>query len=111
MVGSGSLIPQDRSYKRQMKLYEGEVRRAGMARMHGLRHGYAIRRYKHLTEWKARAVGGPARVDLAGEDRKTDHKARLNISCELGYVRISVVACYLWGGVSRPERMPALRAG
>ena len=43
-----------RSYKRQKQVYEGELRRAGMVRMHALRHGYAIRRYGDLAGWKAR---------------------------------------------------------
>ncbi|MDE2989777.1 MAG: integrase domain-containing protein [Chloroflexota bacterium] len=94
LVGSGSLIPPDRSYRRQLRIYEREVAAAGMARMHSLRHGYAIRRYEHLTGWKAPVRGGPSRRDLKGEDREADGRARLMISRELGHGRPSVVSIY-----------------
>ena len=95
LVGGGSLIPADRSYKRQLKIYEREVRDAGMGRMHALRHGYAIRRYEHLTGWKEPVRGGPPRRDLTGEDREADERARLMISRELGHGRTSVTAQYV----------------
>ena len=95
LAGGGSLIPGNRSYKRQKQLYEGELRRAGMVRMHALRHGYAIRRYGELTGWKAPAVGGPARADLKGDDAETDRRARSKISRELGHGRIAIVARYV----------------
>ena len=95
LVGSGSLIPDNRSYKRQKKVYEGEVRRAGMARMHGLRHGYAIRRYEDLTGWKAPVAGGPSRRELEDDDAETDRRARLKIARELGHGRIIVVGRYI----------------
>ena len=34
-VGNESLIPPERSYSRQLKTYERQVRDAGMKRMHG----------------------------------------------------------------------------
>lgn len=92
MVGSRSLIPDNRSYKRQKKVYEDETRQAGMRRMHGLRHGYAIRRYEELTGWKAPVAGGPSRSELEGADRETDRRARLKISRELGHGRLRIVA-------------------
>ena len=95
LVGSGSLIPPDRSYRRQLRIYEREVAAAGMARMHGLRHGYAIRRYEHLTGWKAPVRGGPSRRDLEDRDREADRRARLMISRELGHGRESVTAQYV----------------
>ena len=94
LVGSGSLIPADRNYRRQLRIYERQVAGAGMARMHSLRHGYAIRRYERLTGWKAPVRGGPSRRDLKGEDRQADDRARLMISRELGYGRPSVVSQY-----------------
>ena len=95
LVGSGSLIPADRSYRRQLRIYEREVAAAGMARMHGLRHGYAIRRYEHLTGWKAPVRGGPSRRDLDEGDGEADRRARRMISRELGHGRESVTAQYV----------------
>ena len=42
LIGSGSLIPPERSYRRHLKLYERQVRAASMDRMHGLRHELRI---------------------------------------------------------------------
>ena len=97
LAGGGSLIPANRSYKRQKKVYEGETRRAGMRRMHGLRHRYAIRRYEHLTGWKAPVAGGPSRSELRGDHKEADERARLKISAELGHSRLQVVARYIGG--------------
>ena len=38
LVGSGALIPPERTYKQQLKVYESQTRDAGLYRMHGLRH-------------------------------------------------------------------------
>ena len=54
LVGSGALIPPDRNYRQQLKIYESETREAGLYRMHGLRHNYAARRYEELTGWRRR---------------------------------------------------------
>ena len=95
LVGTGSLIPDNRSYKRQKNVYERELRRARMARMHGLRHGYAIRRYEELTGWKAPVVGGPPRRELKGEDADKDRRARPKVSRELGHSRLAIAARYV----------------
>ena len=60
--------------------------------MHGLRHGYAIRRYEDLTGWKPCLAGGPSRSELRGEDEERDKRARLKISAELGHSKLEVVA-------------------
>ena len=66
-----------------------------MARMHSLRHGYAIRRYEDLTGWKAPVVGGPSRRELEDDDAETDRRARLKIARELGHGRIAIVGRYI----------------
>jgi len=38
MAGLGSLIPSSRNYREQMRIYEGNTCRAGLSKMHGLRH-------------------------------------------------------------------------
>lgn len=59
LAGFGSLIPSNRNYVHQLRVYEGNTRRAGLSHMHGLRHAYAQQRYEELTGWKAPAAGGP----------------------------------------------------
>ena len=38
LVGSGALIPPERNYRQQLKVYESQTRDASLYRMHGLRH-------------------------------------------------------------------------
>jgi hypothetical protein len=48
LAGGGSLIPAEKTYVQQLRLYEGQCIRAGLSRMHGLRHAYAQQRYREL---------------------------------------------------------------
>ncbi|MDE0040078.1 MAG: integrase domain-containing protein [Gammaproteobacteria bacterium] len=95
LVGSGALIPPDRNYKQQLKVYEDQTRAAGLYRMHGLRHRYAQRRYEEITGWKSPAAGGPSRRTLTGARRRIDSAARRKIAEELGHGRASIVAVYI----------------
>ena len=95
VAGGGSLIPPDRSYRRQLKIYEDQTRAAGLYRMHGLRHGYAARRYEELTGWKAPVAGGPRQRSLTGAMRRLDRDARKTIARELGHERRGVVGVYI----------------
>ena len=95
LAGFGSLIPSNRNYVHQMRIYEGNTRRAGLSHMHGLRHAYAQNRYEELTSWKAPAAGGPKSKSLNPEQRKADSEARLIISRELGHERASITNAYL----------------
>ncbi len=52
----GSLVPSNRSYMRQMRVYAGNTLRAGLSHMHGLRHAYAQNRYEELTGWRPRLL-------------------------------------------------------
>ena len=58
-AGRGSLIPQHRNYIQQLRIYERHTARAGLSKLHGLRHYYARQRYEALTGWLAPAAGGP----------------------------------------------------
>ncbi len=49
LAGKGSLIPSNRDYRQQLRIYEGHTLRAGLSKMHGLRHAYAQRRYEELA--------------------------------------------------------------
>jgi integrase len=40
LAGAGSLIPADKNYIRQRQVYDGQCKKAGLSRMHGLRHRY-----------------------------------------------------------------------
>ncbi|MEW8228507.1 MAG: integrase domain-containing protein [Candidatus Thiodiazotropha endolucinida] len=95
LAGRGSLIPSNRNYVHQMRVYEGNTRRSGLHHMHGLRHAYAQNRYEELTGWSCPAAGGPVAKDLTTEHREIDYDARLTISRELGHEREAVVAAYL----------------
>ena len=94
LVGSFALIPPERSYRQQLKVYESQTREAGLYRMHGLRHGYTLERYEELTGWKAPAAGGPARRTLTGARRRIDTAARRTIAQELGHRRASITSVY-----------------
>ncbi len=95
LAGKGSLIPSSRNYIKQLRIYEGHTIRAGLSRMHGLRHAYAQQRYEELTGWKSPAVGGPSSKSLTLEKREQDHQARIIVSRELGHEREQITAVYL----------------
>jgi site-specific recombinase XerC len=95
LAGKGSLIPSHRTYKQQMKHYEGQCIRAGLSKMHGLRHAYAQQRYHELTGFKAPLDGGPNRSTLSADERALDKKARAVISAELGHNREQITTVYL----------------
>lgn len=94
-VGRGALIPADRNFVRQLRVYERETVRAGLSKMHGLRHAYAQQRYEELAGWKAPAAGGPGSRDLGPEQKAIDQAARLTLSRELGHEREAVTSIYL----------------
>jgi integrase len=95
LAGFGSLIPSHRNYVHQLRVYEGNTLRAGLSRMHGLRHAYAQNRYTELTGWEPPVNGGPDSKRLSPEQREIDREARLTISRELGHEREAVVGAYL----------------
>jgi hypothetical protein len=95
LAGSGSLIPAERRYIDQRRLYERECVRAGLDRMHGLRHAYAQARYAELTGHHAPAAGGPRSRQLTPAQREVDQRARQQISRELGHEREQITAVYL----------------
>ena len=95
LAGKGSLIPYDKRYVQQVKVYERQCKQAGLSKVHGLRHAYAQRRYEEITGWKAPAVGGPSSCQLTLEQREIDHQARLVISREMGHEREQITAVYL----------------
>lgn len=95
LVGTGSLIPPQKSYIQQLRTYERHTTQAGLSKLHGLRHAYAQSYYQQLTGWACPAAGGPLANSLNTEQRKQDHQARLTISRVLGHVREQISAVYL----------------
>lgn len=95
LAGGGALIAGARNYGAQRKVYEKETGAAGLKRMHGLRHAYAMDRYENLTGWKAPNAGGPRQRSLTGAMKRIDESARQRIAWELGHDRIFVVSQYI----------------
>lgn len=95
LAGKGSLVPSQRNYVQQLRIYEGHTLRAGLSKLHGLRHAYAQRRYEELTGWKSPAAGGPDSRSLTREQKARDFEARLTISRELGHEREQITVVYL----------------
>jgi hypothetical protein len=95
LAGKGSLIPGSRNYRQQLRVYEGHTIRAGLSRLHGLRHAYAQRRYEELTGWKSPAAGGPLSRSLTPQQRELDQEVRLTISRELGHERTGILKTYI----------------
>lgn len=94
VVGTGSLIPPDKSYIAQLNTYKYQTLKAGIRNAHGLRHHYAQERYRVLTGgWEPPANGGmlPATPEAA----RVDAAVRLQISQELGHNRIAITDVYL----------------
>ncbi len=95
LAGRGSLIPPNRNYVQQLRVYEGHTSLAGLSKLHGLRHAYAQQRYQELTGLPCPAAGGPVSAQLTPAQKQTDRAARLTISRELGHEREAVTAIYL----------------
>ena len=90
-----SLIPTTLTYVQQLRRYEDHTSKAGLHKMHGLRHAFAQQRYYELTGRHAPAAGGKVSKELSKEEMKLDREARLIISMELGHEREQITAIYL----------------
>lgn len=83
LAGNGSLIPAELSYRDQLNRFKAQTARAGIDRVHGLRHAFAQARYEAMTGWPAPAAGGPTSKQRTPEQRAIDRAARLAISAQL----------------------------
>jgi integrase len=95
LVGTGSLIPANKTYIQQRHAHDGRCKAAGLSNMHGLRHQYAQMRHEVLTGWKSPAAGGPGKAQFGLSQRLVDRHARQQISRELGHERLTVTSIYL----------------
>lgn len=93
--GDQSLIPKDLTYAQQLKAYEYQTEKAGIANNHGLRHQYAQDRYLELTGRECPKNGGLTSREMTAIERAEDYSARLEISKELGHSREAITAVYL----------------
>jgi site-specific recombinase XerC len=87
LAGRGSLIPADRTYIQQLKLYERQTAAAGLHHLDGVRQAYAQQRYQELTGWPAPAAGGPPHTALTPTQQVQDAAARRTIGQELGHTQ------------------------
>jgi hypothetical protein len=94
-TGAGSLIPKAMTYANQLQRFKAQCMAAGISHVHGHRHHYAQQRYRELTSWAAPAQGGPRSRELTLEEKVIDHRARLEISAELGHSREQITTVYL----------------
>lgn len=98
-----SLIQKGGSYKEQLNKYAYQTRLLGIGNLHGLRHGYAQRRYKTLTTyydpdkkgWECPFNDGPRAKNMDPSIRDIDFKVRHILTRELGHSRLSVLKSYL----------------
>lgn len=95
LAKGGSLIHPLMTYVQQLHRYEGQTLRAGFSKLHGLRHGYAQRRFEELAGFPCPVQGGPNTKQLTMVQRALNEKARAMISTELGHSRESITAVYL----------------
>ena len=102
IIGRGhSLIPTDKTYGSQRKIYDAAVQTSGYKNLHGLRHAYAQRRYFEITQqlsgqgWHPPFNGGPSKKTLLPHQKPIDEEARLIISHELGHSRLQIAGVYL----------------
>lgn len=95
--GSGSMIPNDKSYKAHKNTFEYESHLVGIGQTHGLRHFYAQNRYKELMGFDCPAISGVRQ--LSDIEKEKDKSARQIVSHELGHNRLSITSVYLgsWG--------------
>jgi len=91
----GALIPAQLNYVEHLHRYERQLRKAGMTKLHGLRHAYAQQRYLELTGWQAPVAGGPTSKQLTPEQLAPDYDARVIVSHELGHARVEIAVVYL----------------
>ena len=90
-----SLIPENRSYVRQLYFYKHQLEKFDIHHAHGLRHNYAQDKYKILTGWECPVRGGLSYKEMTEEQKRIDNDARLQISELLGHSRLSITYQYL----------------
>lgn len=93
LAAGGSMIPKEKSYKTHLTSFERVTSALGLGQTHGLRHGYAQKRYRALMGFECPAVGGFR--SLSADEIAKDKEVRMLISEELGHSRINITSIYL----------------
>lgn len=93
--GTGSLIPEGKTYIAFRQEVERATWGAGIRNMHGHRHWYAQWRYQKLSGLPCPAAGGLTYERMSRADRAADYRARMQISAELGHARLEITDTYL----------------
>ena len=75
-VDKGSLIPANKSYIQQRNTYDGQCQKAGLNKMHSLRHAYVQTRYEALTGWQSPKAGRVSSKELIPEQKIKDQWSR-----------------------------------
>lgn len=94
-VKHGSLIPKSRNYREHLAHFSAMTQRQGLLNVHGLRHGYAQRRYFELTGWDCPFACQGTPRPLGPDEVQPDQEARLTVSRELGHGRVAITNVYL----------------
>src|SRR5690606_26611451 len=93
VVGGGSMIPPELSYKEYLSKFEYRTRLAGIDRKHSFRHSYAQELYEKVSGLPSPHNGGPR--PLTAEEKARDHAGRMEVSRQLGHNREEISASYV----------------
>ena len=86
-VRTGSLTAAKIPYRDPLNRFKAQTGRAGIDRIHGLRHHDAQAPHAELTGRKASTAGGPTAGPSSPEQKRIDREAPPTISRELGHGR------------------------
>lgn len=106
-TGDGPLIAPGRSYVgHRADVYEPLAERFRVGRVHGLRWGYARRRFLEEVGVRCAAAGGPGYADMDQAMRASVRRATAALAAEMGVVHAVVREVFLgfvdWGRRGRP---------
>jgi hypothetical protein len=89
-----SLIPPGKQSYQQINRYTYVIKQAGLAALHGLRHGHFQEKYAALTGHPVPVEGGPSRREMTEDERQRDSEVRQQLAEELGHGRARVTSHY-----------------
>ena len=90
-----SLIPPNKLYEEQLHRYESQTYRAGLRKLHGLRHAYGHHRFLEESGSPCPVAGGLHRGKMTKQQREEAYATQLIVSAELGHNRPAITKTYL----------------